>query len=372
MKTKKISVLGIIFLSIALILAACGKSNNETKESTSSPAPSAANNETKESTSSPSPSAANGETINAAYFVNGTLGDKGFFDSAQAGVQKAVKELGITSKTIEGGNNSADWASGLEAIVASKKYNVIVVGTNQMSDIVKELAGRYPDEKFIFFDDVIKDVPNIYSMLYSQSEGSFLVGAFAALVTTSTELKGTNPDKMIGFVGGMDIPIINDFKAGYEQGAQYVDKDVKVVASYVGDFANAPKGKELALAQINTQKTDILFNVAGGAGLGLLEAANEKGVYSIGVDANQNPLYPGSVLTSMLKNVDQSVFRAFELLKKGELKFGTNEVLGMKEGGVGLAKDDLYEKYVPQSIKDKMKEIEDKFSKGEITVKSIL
>ncbi|MCQ6561371.1 BMP family lipoprotein [Paenibacillus mendelii] len=356
MKTKKFSALGVIFLSIALLLSACGGNTNN--NGGNAPAP---DNES-----------AGGEKINAVYFVNSTLGDKSFFDSAEAGMQKAVKELGIKAKTVEGGTNQADWAASLESLVSSGSYNVVVVGTSQMKDITIDLAERYPDVKFIFFDDVIDGVPNIYSMLYSQSEGSFLVGAFGALVTTSTELKGANPDKVIGFVGGMDIPIINDFKSGYEQGAQYVDKDVKVVASYVGDFSNAPKGKELTMAQINSQKADIVFNVASAAGLGTLEGANEKGVYSIGVDGNQNPLYPGSVLTSMLKNVDQSIFRAFELMQKGELKLGTSEVLGMKEGGVGLSKDELYEKHVPQAIKDKMVEIEDKLSKGEITVKSSL
>ncbi|WP_239616397.1 BMP family lipoprotein [Cohnella mopanensis] len=363
MNMKKLSTLGVMFLSIALILAACGTKNNESKSSESPAASSTASNGS---------GATSGGEINALYYVNSTLGDKSFFDSAQAGMDRAVKELGIKSKTVEGGANSADWASGLEAVVASKKYNVVVVGTSQMIDVTKDLAERYPDIKFIFFDDLIEGVPNVYSMLYSQSEGSFLAGAFAALVTTNTELKGANPDKVVGFVGGMDIPIINDFKSGYEQGAAYVDKDVKVVTSYVGDFVNAPKGKELGLAQIDSQKADIVFGVASAAGLGTLEGANERGVYSIGVDANQNPLYPGSVLTSMLKNVDQSVFRALELLAKGELPLGSGEVLGIKEGGVGLAKDDLYEKNVPQSIRDKMKEIEDKLAKGEITVKSSL
>lgn len=362
MKFKKFSMIGVIVLSIALVLAGCGKNNNNgpaASPSASSPAPSG---------SAP----AGGADINAVYYVNSTLGDKSFFDSAQAGMEKASKELGIKFKTVEGGSNSADWASGLESVVASGKYNVVVVGTSQMIDVTKDLAGRYPDIKFIFFDDLVEGVPNIYSMLYSQSEGSFLAGAFAAMVTTNTELKGANPEKVVGFVGGMNIPIINDFKSGYEQGAHYVDKDVKVVASYVGDFVNAPKGKELGLAQINSQKADIVFGVASAAGLGTLEGANEKGVYAIGVDGNQNPLYPGTVLTSMMKNVDQSIFRAFDLMIKGELKFGTGETLGIKEGGVGLAKDDLYEKHVPQSIKDKMKEIEDKLAKGEITVKSSL
>jgi basic membrane protein A and related proteins len=354
MKLKKWWVVSLLLLSIAVIVAGCGGKSGESESGTGS-------------------SGGNGNGIKSAvYYVNGTLGDKGFFDSAQSGFKKVGTDLGITVKTVEGGNNQADWASGLESLVASKKYEVVLTGTTQMVDIVKDLAKRYPDQKFIFFDEIINDVPNVYSMLYSQSEGSFLAGAFAALVTTSTELKGANPDKVVGFVGGMDDPIVNDFKAGYEQGAQYIDKDVKVVTSYVGDWANAPKAKELTLAQYTTQKADIVYQVAGGAGLGTLEAGNEAGKYSIGVDADQNPLYPGSVLTSMMKNIDTSVFRAFDLLKQSKLPFGKTEVLGLKEGGVGIAKDDLYAKYVPKSIQDQMAEIEKKLSTGEIKVKSTL
>jgi basic membrane protein A len=344
------SLIGLLLLSVAVIFTGCSKEDGGAKSS----------------------DGGGDKKLKVVYYVNGTLGDKGFFDSAKAGLDKAEKELSVEVKTIEGGNNQADWPAGLESLAADGKYDVIIVGTSQMLDITIDVAKRYPEENFILFDEVVSDVPNIYSMLYSQSEGSFLVGAFGALVTTSTELKGANPEKVIGFIGGMDIPIINDFKAGYEQGAQYVDPDVKIIASYVGDFANAPKAKELALAQYNSQNVDISFNVAGGAGLGLLEAGKEVGKYSIGVDGNQNPLYPGSVLTSMLKNIDQSIYRALELHLKGELKYGTNEVLGLKEGGIGLAKDDLYEKHVPQSIKDKMKEIEEELRKGEIKVESIL
>ncbi|MGO4274895.1 BMP family protein, partial [Paenibacillus sp. TAF58] len=310
--------------------------------------------------------------INAVYFVNGTLGDKGFFDSAQRGVKQAGETLGMTVKTVEGGTNQADWPSGLESLASSGKYDVIVLGTSQMTDIIKDVAKRYEKQKFIFFDEAITGLPNVYSMTYSQNEGSFMAGAFAALVTTSTELKGANPEKVIGFIGGMDIPIINDFKAGYEQGAKYVDPAITVVASYVGDFANAPKGKELALAQYNSQKVDIAFNVAGGAGLGLLEAGNSLGKYSIGVDSNQNGLYPGSVLTSMVKAIDNSVLRALTLFSQDRLGFGKNEVLGIKEGGVGLAKDELYGKHVPKAIQDKIMDIEQKLNKGEIKVQSTL
>jgi basic membrane protein A len=349
---KSLKLLSIILLAVMVALTGCGKSDDKSSEGNTA--------------------GEGGKKLSVGLYIHGALGDKGFFDSAKEGLDRAVKDFGIEAKVVEGGYNQADWPAGFESMVSSGKYDVVIAGTSQMKDIAIDVAKRYPDQKIIFFDEQITDVPNIYSILYSQSEGSFLAGAFAALVTTNTELKGTNPDKVVGFVGGMDIPIINDFKAGYEQGAKYVDPDVQVVASYIGDFNNAPKGKELGLAQFNSQKVDISFNVAGGAGLGLLEAANEVGKYSIGVDGNQNSLYPGSVLTSMLKNVGNSIYRAIDLELKGELKYGVNEVLGIKEGGVGLAKDELYEKYVPQSIKDKMVEIEDKLSKGEITVQSIL
>ncbi|MEH7254925.1 BMP family ABC transporter substrate-binding protein [Neobacillus niacini] len=351
-KKSNFKLLTVILASLMLILAACGgnKSSDDNKENKSG----------------------SGDKISVAYYVNGTLGDKSFFDSAKRGVEKAVKELDMEVKTIEGGTNQADWPAGIESLASSNKYDAILVGTGQTVEIVAELAQKYPDQKFIFFDDVIKDQPNVYSMTYSQSEGSFLAGAFAALVTTSTDLKQANPEKVLGFVGGMDIPIINDFKSGYEQGAKYIDPEVKVVTSYIGNFADAPKGKELTLAQINSQKADIVYQVAGAAGLGILEGANEKGVYSIGVDSNQNGLYPGSVLTSMLKNLDTSTFRALELFKQGKLPFGSHETLGVKEDGVGLAQDDLFNEHVPQAVRDKIAEIQEKLSNGEIKVKSTL
>ncbi|NIK76517.1 basic membrane protein A [Paenibacillus castaneae] len=340
--------LSLFILAITLVLSGCGAKNGGSKDDTT-------NNK--------------GEKLSIGYYVNGNLGDSGFFDSAKAGLDRAEAELGVTVKTVQGGTNQSDWPVGLESMVSSGKYDAIVVGTSQMKDTTIDLAKRYPKEKFIYFDETIVDIPNIYSVKYDQREGSFLAGAFAALVTTSKELTGANPEKVIGFVGGMDIPIINDFKAGYEQGAAFVDPEVKVIASFVGDFSNAPKGKELALAQYNSQNADIIFNVAGPAGIGVLEAGKSAGKYSIGVNSNQNAIQPGSVLTSMLKNVDNSIFRAVDLLSKGELKFGSNEALGFVEGGVGLATDDLYKKYVPQSIQDKIEDIRAKLISGEIKVK---
>ncbi|MCP1312435.1 BMP family lipoprotein [Paenibacillus tyrfis] len=351
MRRTLVMKLSIVVLLI-VIMTACGK--------TETPA------DTKQSDQKTA------EALQVAFYVNGTLGDKGFHDSAQLGIDQAAAVLGIQTKTVQGGSNPADWGPGLESLVSSGKYDVIVIGSSQMSDIAKDLAGRYPEQKFIVFDEGIEGVPNIYSMTYSQREGSFLAGAFAALVTTNTELKGTNPDKVIGFIGGMDIPIINDFKSGYEQGAHYIDPDVTIISSYIGDFKNSPKGKELALAQYNNQQVDIIYGVAGGAGLGVLEAGQSVGKYSIGVDLNQNGLYPGSVLTSMLKNVDKSIVLALDQFTKGGLKFGSTQILGLKENGVGLAMDQYYEQYVPKPIQDKMKDIQGMISSGKITVASDL
>lgn len=311
------------------------------------------------------------EILSVGYYVNSTLGDKSFFDSAQRGIERAGSELGYKTKTIEGGDNQADWASGLESMVSSGSYDVIVTGTSQMTEIVTDIANRYPDMKFIFFDDVV-EAKNVYSMTYSQGEGSFLAGAFAALVTTSTELENANPEKIIGFVGGMDIPIINDFLSGYKQGAEYVDSEVQVIASYIGNFTDSPKAKELTLSQINAQKADIVYQVAASAGLGILEAASEKNVYSIGVDSNQNDIYPGSVLTSMLKQIDNTVFQALEKMKDGTLEFDKVENLGMEQEAVGLAEDELYEEHVPEAIRKQMEDIKAKLQSGEIVVKSDL
>lgn len=355
---KKRSLFVFIIILLVGILSACGgddsNADNENNE-----------NENKEN------EAQTEDTLTVGYYVNATLGDKSFFDSVKRGVDQAEEELGFEVKTIEGGTNQADWPTGIESMVASKEYDVILLGTSQLPEIVADLAERYPEQKFIFFDDVV-DAPNVYSMTYSQSEGSFLAGAFAALVTTNTDLEGTNPDKKIGFIGGMDIPIINDFKAGYEQGAEYIDPDIEIVSSMIGDFADAPKGKELALAQYNSQNVDIIYQVAAAAGLGVLEAGNEQSKYTIGVDDNQNGIHPGSVLTSMMKKLDVTTFNALEKFKNGELEFGTVDVLGIAEDGVGLAIDELYDEHVPQDIRDQMDEITNKVKNGEITVDSIL
>lgn len=316
--------------------------------------------------------------LKVVLYVNGTLGDKSFFDSANSGVQRAVKELGITAKTIEGGYDPARWEPDI-AQLSEGDWDIIIAGTWQLQEILEKLAPKNLKKKYITYDTTVTyskgGLGNVYSILYKQNEGSFLVGALAAIVSNS-KMPLANNQKVIGFLGGMDIPVINDFKVGYEQGAKYIDKNVNVLVSYVGNFSDSAKGKELMLAQYD-QGADIGFNVAGQAGLGLLDAAKDKKRYAIGVDSDQYLLQKDSdpekasyIVTSMLKNVGWSLFRAIKGTMDGTIKYGAAEALGIKEGGVGVADNENYTKLVSPAVRKQLKDLEKKILSGQIKVET--
>ncbi|MBT9130533.1 MAG: Membrane lipoprotein TmpC [candidate division WS2 bacterium] len=319
------------------------------------------------------------EKIKVVLYINGTLGDKSFFDSANRGLQQAITELGIEGKTIEGGGvDAARWESDLDEL-SRGDWDLIIVGTWQMVEILERIAPKYPNQKYVIFDTAVDytkgNLSNVYSILYKQNEGSFLVGALAALITTS-DMPQANKEKVVGFLGGMDIPVINDFKVGYEQGVRYIDPAIRVLVSYAGTFIDPAKGKELMLAQYD-QGADIAFNVAGLTGLGLLEAAKERKKYAIGVDSDQylmikdtDPEKASFILVSMMKNVDVSLFRAIQLFKEGKLEFGRSEAIGLREGGVGVSNNYYYQQVVPEAFRNKIAELEQKIIKGEIVVES--
>jgi basic membrane protein A len=181
---------------------------------------------------------------------------------------------------------------------------------------------------------------NVYSILYKQNEGSYLAGVYAGAMTTQ-EMDGMNPDAVIGSVGGQEIPVILDFMVGYEQGAKDTNPDIQVIRQFAGGWNDPAKGKELAKAQYS-QGADIVFQIAGGTGQGVFEAATEDGKYAIGVDSDQamiikdaDPAQAERILTSMMKNVDNSLFRGLQMHLDGTAPYGTAESLGIAEGGVG-------------------------------------
>ena len=325
-----------------------------------------------------------GEPYKAALLLNGTLGDKSFYDSANEGLTKLQEELGedkFTFKVEQMGATSADeakWEPTLYDYCDDGSYDVIIVGTFQMLDALTNASADYPDQKFIYFDesfDFSNGGENVYNVMYKQNEVSYLVGAAAAMMTTDETLDKVDPsNKVIGFLGGMENSVIKDFLVGYIQGAKDVDEEIQVALAYVGNFYDSAAGKDMALTQYQNG-ADVGFNVAGSAGLGQIEAAVDADKYAFGVDSDQASLLPdyaANIPTSALKNVGNSLIRAIKLDMEGELEYGQLEYLGFAEGGVELLQDAHYEEVVPENIRTKISELEQKITDGEIVVPTAL
>jgi basic membrane protein A len=327
------------------------------------------------------------ETVKITLFINGNLGDKSFFDSAQRGLDKLIDDgFNVEVNTIESGTDPNTWEPGIDDAMSDvDNYDIFIAGTYQVPDYVGERSHLYPDKSFIFFDAPMQyDNPevcvdkckNVYSILYSQNQGSFLAGVYAGAMTISG-LDGFNDQPIIGSIGGNQIPVIDDFVVAYEQGACLVNPESQNIAQYVGGsdgWSNPARAKEITLAMFE-QGADIVFNVAGGSGDGMFEAAEEQDHYAIGVDSDQaliiqeaNPDRAKRVLTSMKKNVDNSLYRAFELYMDGKLPVGQIEVLGIAEGGVGLADNEIYQAATPDNIKELIKAVEEAVINGDISV----
>jgi basic membrane protein A len=322
------------------------------------------------------------QPLRILHFVNGVLGDKSFFDSAQRGVQRAADELGAEIKTIEAGVDPTGWEAALVDAAANEEFDILIVGTFQMIEYLEKIAPQYPDKKFFLYDAPVNyegeacaanKCANVYSILYKQNEGSYLAGVYAAAMTTQA-MDGMNADPVIGSIGGQEIPVILDFMVGYEQGATDTNPDVQVIRQFAGGWNDPAKGKELAKAQYS-QGADIVFQIAGGTGQGVFEAAAEDGKYAIGVDSDQaliieeaNPAQAARILTSMMKNVDNSIFRGVQKHLDGTLTYGAAESLGIAEGGVGLARNKFYDESTPDEVKALVDAAEQKITAGEITV----
>ena len=326
------------------------------------------------------------EPLKVVSVINGTLGDKSFFDSAQRGMDAIADEYDIDIDTVELGIDPANWEPGLLDVMAdTDSYDILIAGTFQMIDFMAANVHNYPDKHFMFYDapmpygnmDVcVEGCANVYSMTYAQNQGSFLAGVYAAAITTSM-MEGANDDPIIGAVGGQQIPVIDDFIVGYEQGACLVNPESQSIVQYAGSWNDPARGKEITLAMYE-QGADIVFQVAGGTGVGVFEAAQEQGRFAIGVDSDQativaetDPDQAERILTSMLKNVDNSIFRAITLHLEGELPYGSSESLGIPEGGVGLAKNEFYDMATSDDIKAMVEAAEAAVVAGDIEVQTV-
>ena len=321
---------------------------------------------------------AEGTVYNVAYLVNGNLGDKSFFDSAEAGL-KTLEEAGrIELTTIEMGGTDEDqptWLSTLYDVSASEDYDVIICGTYQMPDYLKEVATEYPDQKYVIFDDntYVGENSNVLNLTYKQNDMGYLVGVYAACMTADTSLENINEDAVVGFVGGVDSPVINDFLVGFIEGAQSINPDIKIDTRYTNDYVDTAIAKEYGLSMINDNKCDIIWGVAGNAGNGAAEAALETGkAWFIGVDSDQeltlSPDLAALTLTSGLKNIGNSLIWVFDELDAGNEYYGTEVTLGLSEGGVGVVTDKNFDKYASDETKAAVAAAQEAVLSGEITV----
>ena len=318
------------------------------------------------------------DTYNVAYLINGNLGDKSFFDSAESGLEKLAADGRIEFTAIEMGGTDEDqptWLSTLYDVSESEEYDVSICGTYQMPDYLKEVATAYPDQKYIIFDDntYVGENDNVLNLTYKQNDMGYLVGTYAACMTTDTSLDKMNPEAVVGFVGGVDSPVINDFLIGFIEGAQSVNPDIKIDTRYTNDYVDTAIAKEYGLSMINDNNCDIIWGVAGNAGNGAAEAALETGkAWFIGVDSDQeltlSPDLAALTLTSGLKNIGNSLVWVFDELDEGKEYWGTEVTLGLAEGGVGIVTDKNFDKYASDATKAAVAAAEAAVLAGDIVV----
>jgi basic membrane protein A len=299
-------------------------------------------------------------------FDIGGRDDRSFNAAAWAGARRADQDFDIIMRDIEPGNPTS--IEPAMRAFAERNYDLIIGIGFAQSPIMQQVAKDYPNINFAIVDGVI-DLPNVASLVFKEHEGSYLVGMIAARASRTGK---------VGFIGGMDIPLIHRFAKGYEEGAKAVNPDVQVFTNYVGvtDHAwnNPGKGKELALAQLG-RGADVLFTAAGNSGLGAFDAVEQYGRdetgrarrFVIGVDSNQNMVKPGFVLTSMVKRVDNAVYQIISDVVSGKFKGGFH-VYGLDADGVGYAVDEHNRALIPQEVINEVEAAKGRIIGGEIKV----
>ena len=284
--------------------------------------------------------------------------DKSFNQSAFEGAERFKKETNISY--LEAQASSDTQAEQMLRALARKKLDLIAAIGFSQTQAVQKVAKEFPSVRFVLIDSIAKGA-NVNSVLFKEEEGSYLAGVAAAIASKS---------KKIGFVGGMDIPLIRTFNCGYVQGAKATDPKIEAFSNMVGTTSaawnNPAKGGELARAQFD-RGVDVVFAVAGGSGMGTLQTAKEKGKLAIGVDSNQNYIHPGTMLTSMVKHVDNAIYDAFMQMKNGTWKPGVT-YKGLKEGGVDWIVDKDNRKLVSPDMEKRVNAAKANIISGKVKV----
>ena len=294
----------------------------------------------------------------AVLFDMGGKFDKSFNEGIWNGLEKFRKETGIKYREFEV-RQEAQREQFLRKLASKGSDPIIAVGFGQAAALTK-VAKEFPNTKFSIIDMVV-DLPNVQSIIFKEHEGSFLVGVLAAMKSQTGK---------VGFVGGMDIPLIHKFACGYVQGVKYINSGTTVYQKMTGTtpaaWSDPARGAQLAKTMYDSG-ADIVYAAAGSTGLGVLQAAADNNKLSIGVDSNQNHIQPGSVLTSMLKRVDVAAYDVFKTAYDGKWKAGF-KILGLAENGVGWSLDEHNAKLVTSAMKSKVEQVRKGILSGSIKV----
>jgi len=298
------------------------------------------------------------EFVPAVVFDMGGKFDKSFNEAAYAGAERFKKETNIAYREFEV-KAEAEREQALRNMARRGSTIVVGIGFSQASGMEK-VANEFKNVKFAIVDAVV-DLPNVLSIVFKEHEGSFLVGMAAAMASKTGK---------VGFVGGMDIPLIRRFALGYEEGAKYVNPKIEVFQNMTGTTPAAwndpTRGGELARSQFD-RGADVVYAAAGATGLGVLQAAKDKGKLAIGVDSNQDHIHPGTILTSMIKRVDLAVYETFKAAKEGSWKSGVRS-LGVAEGGVGYSIDQYNRSLITADMEKRLQQARADIVAGKIKV----
>ncbi|MCF1470041.1 BMP family ABC transporter substrate-binding protein [Agrobacterium vitis] len=305
----------------------------------------------------------------ALIIAQGGLGDQSFNDLAYTGFQRALKETGLKGKPVESKEVVAQAADILRR-ASDADFGLIVDLEYSHGEPMLDVAKDYPDTTFAILNQVQKG-DNIVSVLFQEQEGSYLAGVLAAQVTTDTSIKGINAEPIIGVIGGTKSAGIDKFIAGYIEGAKSVNPKIVVKVAYSNNFADPALGQQMAKAMFE-EGADIIYQVAGGTGAGVIQAAKETGHFAIGVDGDQDGVAPGNVLTSMIKKTDVAVEGVVKDYAKDVKLGGATVTYGLKEGGVGLSDMKFTRNIIPAAYLEKVEAAKADIISGKIKVWNVV
>jgi basic membrane protein A len=301
-----------------------------------------------------------------AIVANDTIGDRGFTDMSSEGIKTAAEKLGIEYKFFSCNNDASIYLDTLKA--AAESYDVIFIVPGYFFDKeIEETVKLYPEKTYIYIDGA-SSIKGVKSCTFKQNEGAFLAGVLAANLTKDTSVKMINDKKVVGFLGGFDMPVIHDYQVGFEQGVKYADSSVECIVRYTGDHYDPELGKVTAYNSYE-EGADVIFQAAGPAGLGVLEAAASNNFIAIGVDTDQGYIQPGFVASSMLKRVDNAIYDIASKICSGT-SLEDVSAYNVANGGISMADNEYYQNMVPKAIQDKVAEAQKKIISGEIVVES--